>query len=86
MLCMETEREKWDQELCPYPRVSKDNILTGYQELKHLEALPNFKTFEEYAIVELFHCLQWAHNAMAETATHLTFLSVHFNQNDFPLY
>ena len=56
MLCMETEREKQDQALCPDPRVSKDNILTGHQSLNHLEALPNFKTFEggeEYAITEL---------------------------------
>ena len=46
--------------------------------MKRLEKLPNFKKFEggeEFAIAELFHCLQTAHNASAETASHLAFLA-----------
>ena len=74
---MEMECKKQDQELCPDPRSSSNNILTGHQALNRLEALPNFRTFkngEEFAITELFHCLQCAHNAATETAGHLAFL------------
>ena len=54
---METEHDKQDQKLCPDPRTSSDNILTGHQAMNKLEALPNFKKFEngeEFAITELF--------------------------------
>ena len=77
MLWMETEHDKQDQKLCPDPRTSSNNILTGHQAMNKLEALPNFKKFkngEEITITELFCCLQCAHNAAAETAGHLAFL------------
>ena len=71
------ECDKQDQKLCPNPRTSSDNILTCHQAMNKLEALPSFKKFkngEEFTITELFHCLQCAHNAAAETAGHLAFL------------
>ena len=77
MVWMETEFDRQDQKLCPDPRTSSNNILTGHLAMDKLEALPKFKTFkneEEFAITELFHCLQCAHNVAAETAGHLAFL------------
>ena len=69
MLRVETEHECRDQELCPDPHTSTDNVLTGHQALNRLEVLPNFKTFKdggEMAIVELFRCFQRAHNTTVE--------------------
>ena len=46
--------------------------------MNRLKKLPNFKKFkegEEFAIAELFPCLQRAHKASAETASHLAFLA-----------
>ena len=86
MLRMETEHDKKDHKLCKDPRVSSDNILTGHQALNKLEALPNFKKFEngeEFAITELFRCLQHAHNAAAETPCHLVFLGHTLSTDQF---
>ena len=53
---MKTECDKQDQKCFPDPRTSSNNILTGHQAMNKLEALPNFKKFEngeEFAIIEL---------------------------------
>ena len=86
MLRMETEHDKQDQKLCKDPRVSSGNILTRHQALNKLEVLPNFKKFEndqEFAITELFRCLQHAHNAAAETTGHLAFLNCTLSTDQF---
>ena len=54
--------------------------------MNKLEALPNFKKFEngeEFAITELFRCLQCAHNVAAETAGHLAFLGYTLSTDQF---
>ena len=86
MLRMETEHDKKDHKLCKDPGVSSDNILPGHQALNKLEALPNFKKFEngeEFAITELFRCLQHAHNTAAETPCHLVFLGHTLSTDQF---
>ena len=83
---METECDKQDNKLCKDPRISIDNILTSHQAMDKLEALPKFEKFkgrEEFAIVELFRCLQHAHNAAAKTAEHLVFLGCTFSTDQF---
>ena len=78
MMRMQTGRERKDQELCKDPHISMDNIMQSHHVMNHLEALPGFKTFEggeQFAISELFHHLQRAHNATSEAAGHLTFLA-----------
>ena len=75
---METEREHQDQAPCKDPQVSSDNIPLAHTIMYRLEKLRNFKKFEggeEFAIAELFLCLQRAHNTSAETASHLAFLA-----------
>ena len=60
--------------------------MTGHQAMNNLEALPNFKEFkngEEFAICEMFRCLQHAHNATAETAEHLAFLGCTLSTDQF---
>ena len=86
MLRMETEHNKQDKKLCKNPRISTDNILTSHQAMNKLEALPNFKEFknrEEFAICELFRCLQHAYNAAVETAEHLAFLGHTLSTDQF---
>ena len=46
ILCVETEKERTDQQLCKDPRISTDNIMWVDHVLNHLEALPGFKKFE----------------------------------------
>ena len=78
ILCIETEKERTDQQLCKDPRISTDNIMWPDHVLNHLEALPGFKKFEgskQSAISELFTSLQSAHNAFAEVAGHLAVLA-----------
>ena len=78
ILCVETEKEKTDQQLCRDPRISSDNIMWVDHVLNCLEALPGFKKFEggkKFAISELFISLQSVHNAFTEVARHLTVLA-----------
>ena len=78
MMRMQTEREHKDHELCKDPRISTDNIMQSHHVMNHLEAFPGFKMFEggeQFAISELFHHLQRAHNASSEAAGHLAFLA-----------
>ena len=75
---MQTERKCKDQELCKDPHVSTDNIMQSHHVMNHLEALPGFKKFEggkQFAILELFHHLQRAHNVSSEAAGYLAFLT-----------
>ena len=46
ILCVETEKERTDQQLCKDPRISTDNIMWVDHVLNCLEALPGFKKFE----------------------------------------
>ena len=78
ILCVETEKERTDQQLCKDPRISTDSIIWTDHVLNHLETLPGFKKFEggeQFAISELFTSLQSAHNASAEVDGHLTVLA-----------
>ena len=78
ILCIETEKERTDQQLCKDPRISTDNIMRTDHILNHLEALPRFKKFEggeRFAISELFTSLQSARNASTEVAGHLAVLA-----------
>ena len=78
MMHMQTERECRDQELCKDPYISMDNIMQSHHVMNHLEALPGFKKFEgseQFAISELHHPLQRAHNTSSEAAGHPTFLA-----------
>ena len=78
ILCIETEKERTDQQLCKEPRISTDNIMWADHVLNGLEALPGFKKFEgseRSAISELFSSLQSAHNASTEVARHLAVLA-----------
>ena len=47
IICVETEKERTDQQLCKDPRISSDNIMWVDHVLNHLEALPGFKKFED---------------------------------------
>ena len=56
IFCVETEKERTDQQLCKDPRISTDNIMQVDHVLNHLEVLPGFKKFEggeRFAISEL---------------------------------
>ena len=78
ILCVETEKERTDQQLCKDPRISTDNIMRVDHILNCLKALPGFRKFEggeRSAISELFSSLQSAHNASAEVARHLAVLA-----------
>ena len=46
ILCIETEKERTDQQFCKDPRISTDNIMWADHVLNHLEALAGFKKFE----------------------------------------
>ena len=78
ILCVETEKERTDQQLCKDPRISTDNIMRVDLIFNCLEALPGFKKFEggeQSAISELFSSLHSVHNASAEVAGHLVVLA-----------
>ena len=86
ILCVETEKERTDQQLCKDPRISTDNIMWAEHILNQLEALPGFKKFEgseQFAISELFTSLQSAHNASAEVARHLAVLARKLQPSQF---
>ena len=78
MMCMQTEQEHRNQELCKDPHISMDNIMQSHHVMNCLEALPGFKKFEggeQFAISELFCHLQRAHNTSSKAAGHLAFFA-----------
>ena len=78
MMRMQTERECEDQELCKALHISMDNIMQSHHVMNCLESLPGFIKFEgsvQFAICELFHHLQRAHNVSSKAAGHLTFIA-----------
>ena len=55
-----TPKDAADKEKCPDPRVSTENLMTGYRVLNRLAALPNFKDIEgadREEVCELFDSL-----------------------------
>ena len=61
ILRVETEKDRQQQAKCKDPRVSSDNIPTGYTTINKLANLPNFKSItsqHKETIIKLFLSLQ----------------------------
>ena len=83
---MDTEKEWEDQEKCPDPQISTQNIMTGIHAINRLAAMLNFESIdgEDCEVVcDLFDSLQTAHSAIADVAGTLTTLGRRLDPNQF---
>ena len=81
-----TPKDAADEEKCPDPSVSTENLMTSHRVLNRLAALPNFKDIEgadREEVFELFDSLQTAHATTADAAGSLAFLGYRLHPHQF---